>query len=64
MIPAIAYPTLPLTSRDDTPSVPDRPMKLTLSSKEDEAQKHRETETVYQSTNFVTVNNNTNQLKS
>jgi hypothetical protein len=38
-------------------------MKLTLLSKNDEAQKHRETETVYQSANFVTDKNNTNQLK-
>jgi hypothetical protein len=64
MFSAVAYPNLPLTSRDDATAVSDRPMKLTLLSKNDEAQKHRETETVvYQSANFVTDKNNTNQLK-
>jgi hypothetical protein len=63
MFSAVAYPNLPLTSRDDATAVSDRPMKLTLPSKNDEAQKHRETETVYQSANFVTDKNNTNQLK-
>jgi hypothetical protein len=32
--------------------------------KNDEAQKHEKTETLYQSANFVTVDNNPNQLKS
>jgi hypothetical protein len=63
MFSAVAYPNLPLTSRDDATAVSDRPMKLTLPSKNDEAQKHKETETVYQSANFVTDKNNTNQLK-
>jgi hypothetical protein len=64
MFSAVACPNLPLTSRDDATAVPGRPMKLTLLSKNDEAQKHRETETVHQSANFVTDKNNTNQLKS
>jgi hypothetical protein len=64
MFSAVACPNLPLTSRDDATAVPDRPMMLTLLSKNDEAQKHRETETVYQSANFVTDKNNTDhQLK-
>jgi hypothetical protein len=60
MFSAVAYPNLPLTSRDDATAVSDRPMKFTLLSKIDEAQKHRETETVYQSANFVTDKTNTN----
>ncbi len=65
MDPAIDKPDFELTSRADALSIPARPKTPTRPSKNDEAQKHKKTETVYQSANFVTVvNNNPSQLKS
>jgi hypothetical protein len=61
---AITEPDFELTSHADTLSIPVRPKTPTRPSKNDAAQKHEKTETVYQSANFVTVNNNPNQLKS
>ncbi len=64
MDPAIAKPDFELTSRADALSLSTRPKTPTRLSKNDEAQKHEKTETVYQSANFVTVDNNLSQLKS
>ncbi len=64
MDPAIAKPDFELTSCADTPFLPARPKTSTHPSRNDEAQKHEKTETVYQSANFVTVDNKMNQLKS
>ncbi len=64
MDPAIAKPDFEVTSCADAPSIPVRPKTPTRPSKNDEAQKHEKTETVYQSANFVTVDNNLGQLKS
>ncbi len=63
MDPAIAKPDFELTSHADTLSIPARTKTPTRPSKNDEAQKHEKTETVYLSANFVTVNNNPSQLK-
>jgi hypothetical protein len=63
MDPAIAKPNFELTSHGDAPSIPARPKTPTRPSKNDAAQKQEKTETVYQSANFVTFNNNPNQLK-
>jgi hypothetical protein len=64
MDPAIAKPDFELTSRADALFHPARPKTPTRPSKNDEAQKHEKTETVYQSANFVTVHHNPSQLKS
>ncbi len=64
MDPAIAKPDFELTSHADALSLPVRPKTPTRPSKNDEAQKHEKTETVYQSANFVTVDNNLSQLQS
>jgi hypothetical protein len=61
---AIAKPDFEVTSHADALSIPDRPKTPTRLSKNDEAQKHEKTETLYQSANFVTVDNNLSQLKS
>jgi hypothetical protein len=52
---AIAKPDFELTSHADALSIPTRPKTPTRPSKNDAAQKHEKTETVYQSANFVTV---------
>jgi hypothetical protein len=64
MDPAIVKSDFELTSRADALFHPARPKTPTHPSKNDAAQKHEKTETVYQSANFVTVNNNPSQLKS
>ncbi len=64
MDPAIPKPDFELTSRAGALSIPARPKTPTRPSKNDEAQKHEKTETVYQSANFVIINNNPRQLKS
>ncbi len=64
MDPVIAKPDFELTSRADALPLPARPKTPTRPSENDEAQKHEKTETVYQSANFVTVDNNLSQLKS
>ncbi len=61
---AIAKPDFEVTSHADALSTPVRPKTPTHPSKNDEAQKHEKTETLYQSANFVTVDNNPSQLKS
>jgi len=61
---AIAKPDFEVTSHADALSIPARPKTPTRPSKNDEAQKHEKTETLYQSANFVTVDNNLSQLKS
>jgi hypothetical protein len=61
---AIAKPDFAVMSHADALSIPVRPKTPTRPSKNDEAQKHEKTETLYQSANFVTVDNNPSQLKS
>jgi hypothetical protein len=61
---ALAKPDFADTSHADALSTPARPKTPTRPSKNDEAQKHEKTETLYQSANFVTVDNNLSQLKS
>ena len=61
---AIAKPDFAVTSHADALSIPARPKTPTRLSKNDEAQKHEKTETLYQSANFVTVDNNLSQLKT
>jgi hypothetical protein len=61
---AIAKPDFDVTSHADALSIPVRPKTPTRPSKHDEAQKHEKTETLYQSANFVTVDNNPSPLKS
>jgi hypothetical protein len=61
---AIAKPDFEVTSHADALSIPARPKTPTRPSKNDEAQKHEKTETLYQSANFVTVDNNLSQLKT
>ncbi len=61
---AIATPDFAVTSHADALSIPARPKTPTRPSKNDEAQKHAKIETLYQSANFVTVDNNLSQLKS
>jgi hypothetical protein len=61
---AIAKPDFAVTSHADALSIPVRPKTPTRPSNNDEAQKHEKTETLYQSANFVIVDNNPSQLKS
>ncbi len=63
MEPATAKPDFDVTSHADALSIPVRPKTPTRLSKNEEAQKHEKTETLYQSANFVTVDNNPSQLK-
>jgi hypothetical protein len=60
----IAKPDFDVTSHVDALSIPVRPKTPTRPSKNDEAQKHEKTGTLYQSANFVAVDNNLIQLKS
>ncbi len=61
---AIAKIDFAVTSHADALPIPARPKTPTRPSKNDEAQKHEKTETLYQSANFVTVDNNLSQLKT
>jgi hypothetical protein len=61
---AIAKPDFELTSHAVALSIPVRPKTPTRPSKNYEAQKHEKKETLYQSANFLTVENSLSQLKS
>ena len=61
---AVAKPDFAVTSHADALSIPARPKTPMRPSKNDQAQKHEKTETLYQSANFVTVDNNLSQLKT